>query len=240
MMAAVPEHYTIELGFNNYEQFFRIPVNPETIEISESGQGKTYDIVGYGGGTQETRAGEINVIGSPRLKEIRFQSLFPAQYGPYVVVEESALLQPVRYISYLQAWKASKRPIRFVYYGSDMYISIPASIEKLEWKERAGSPGTIEYSLSLKEYVFYSARRATVVTNEAGETILVRERPDRPDERERPETYTVQPGDDLIKIAMRFYNLDSSRARDIQKLNGLTDAETRPLETGRVLRLPQV
>ncbi|GAA3410394.1 peptidoglycan-binding protein [Paenibacillus hodogayensis] len=238
-MAGIPGPYTIELSFNNFAESFRIPVNPETIEFSQSGQGKTYDIVGKGGSAAETRAGEIQVIQNPKLQEISFNSLFPAVHSPFAVVSPDQLRKPLAYINLIQAWMASLRPIRFIYNGANVYISIPASIEKFQWKEAAGSPGDIEYSLSLKEYVFYAPRKAVVVKDESGMDVLVPEPPERPDERKRPSTYIVQPGDDLVKIAMKFYNLDSSRAADIQRINQLTDAQTRPLETGLELELPE-
>ena len=251
-------HYAIELSFNNRAEGFRIPVNPETIEIRESGSGKTYDIVGKGGNTEETRAGEVNVIKSPKLREVNFSSIFPGQRYPFVV--SSTLLQPMEYVTYIRKWLATKRPIRFVYAGvhstlqmsfgdkNSNDISMPASIEKFEWREVAGSPGDIEYNLSLKEYVFYSARRVTTATNAAGENVLIQQPPDRPDERIRPETYTLQPGDNLFYLAMQFYNGDSSRWGDIQTLNELNDAQVKslmdsPLDNpliGLSIRLPPV
>jgi hypothetical protein len=250
MAEAEGNHYEIELSFNNKAEKFRIPVNPETIEIRESGNGKTYDIIGKGGSTEETRAGEINVIKNPKLREVSFSSIFPAQHYPFVV--SSNLLQPMEYVAFIRKWMATKRPIRFVYAGayaqysmqaSDnkiLDISMPASIEKFEWREVAGSPGDIEYNLSLKEYVFYSARRVTVSTNTAGETVLIQQPPDRPDERIRPETYKLQAGDTLIHVAMKFYNGDSTRWSDIQKYNGLTDAQLKSLPIGLDIRLPPV
>lgn len=244
------DNYEIELSFNNRAEGFRIPVNPETIEIRESGNGKTYDIVGKGGNTEETRAGEVNVIKSPKLREVSFSSIFPSQHYPFVV--SSSLLQPMEYVAFIRKWMATKHPIRFVYAGvfsaqqmslgdkSSSDISMPASIEKFEWREVAGSPGDIEYNLSLKEYVFYSARRVIASTNTAGETVLIQQPPDRPDERIRPETYALQPGEGLFHVAMKFYNGNSGKWRDIQKYNGLTDAQLKSLPIGFEVRLPPV
>jgi hypothetical protein len=243
--------YGIYLSFNNQAEGFRIPVNPESIEVQESGNGKTYDIVGKGRGSEETRAGEVNVIKNPKLPEISFSSIFPATAYPFVVTE--ILFEPMYYVNLIRKWKATRHPIRFIFVGhyaeklalqkySDKDINIPASIEKFTWKEVAGSPGDIEYTLTLKEYVFYSARKAIVKTDQAGNTVLIQQPPKRPDERIRPDTYTLKEGEDLMDVAMRWFDKDgkpdSSRSRDIQKLNDLTDSQTKKLKAGDVIKIP--
>lgn len=40
--------YGVELSFNNKAEVLRLPINPSEIEVSESGQGSTYDVVGLG------------------------------------------------------------------------------------------------------------------------------------------------------------------------------------------------
>jgi len=245
--------YEIHLSYNNNTEGFQIPVNPiDEIKVSSGSNGKTYDIVGVNDGKSETRGGEINVIKSPKLREVTFNSLFPAQFYPFLATD--VLYEPMYYIKLIEKWMANKRPIRFIYAahweqqlaaqqfrGQD--INIPVSIEKFEWKEVAGAPGDIEYSISLKEYVFYSARRVTVKTDVSGNTIAIQQPVRRPDERIRPDTYTMRNGDDLTKVAMRFYTdaagyPDSSRQKDILTLNGFTDADVRKLTAGSVIKLP--
>jgi hypothetical protein len=243
------KHY-IHLSFNNQAEGFRIPVNPESLEVQQSGNGKTYDIVGKGGGTDETRAGMVNVIKNPGLKEISFSSIFPATYYPFVVSEK--LFEPMYYIKLIEKWWATKHPIRFIYTGfhrsfvaerggePEGDINIPASIERFSWKEVGGAPGDIEYTLTLKEYVFYSARQSVVRTDQDGNKLPSK----RYDERIRPDTYTIKKaGESLIDVSMRWFEKnggpDSSRHMDIQKLNGLTDSQVKKgLAVGTVLKLP--
>ncbi|MCR8658963.1 LysM peptidoglycan-binding domain-containing protein [Paenibacillus sp. T3-5-0-4] len=71
--------YGVQLSFNNMEEVLQFPINPASIEISESGQGKTYDISGLG---------EINVIKDRKLTEYSFSGLFPAQWYPFVREDE--------------------------------------------------------------------------------------------------------------------------------------------------------
>lgn len=244
--------YELHLRYNNNQEGFQLPVNPESIEVSEGNSGKTYDIVGANDGRSEVRGGEINIIKSPKLRVIQFDGLFPAQFYPFLAT--TTLYEPMYYIRAIENWMATKRPVRFIYTGqweqrlasqgfSGQELNLPVSIDKFSWKEEAGSPGDIEYNITLKEYVFYAAQRVKVQTNNDGNPLAVLQSPRRPDERIRPATYTMKDGDTLSKVAMRFYTTDSglpdsSRYKDIQMLNGMTDDVVKKIKTGSVLKLP--
>ena len=53
------------LSFNNQEEVFRFPVNPERFDVKDSGEGKSYTVAGLG---------EVNAILHPKLTEISFES----------------------------------------------------------------------------------------------------------------------------------------------------------------------
>ncbi len=228
--------YSIWLSFNNKAEKFQIPVNPASIEISDGSKGQTYDI---------TKLGEINVIGNPKLTEYSFSSFFPAPDNgsyPFASVQTPLPHQVSNgaktsgYVYYLTKWMESKRPIRFEFTGDGFHINTAASIEDFQWKETAGSGGDIEYTLKLKKYVFYAAKRTSVVEQGDDVTIVEVSKP-RPDDRQPPQTYTLAAGDTLWKVAKRFFD-DGSRWPEIQKLNRISDAEIKRLQIGRVLQLP--
>lgn len=243
--------HAIYLSYNNDAVKFRLPVNPEAIEVKQSGNGKTYDIVGGGKNEipgESDAAGEINVIKSPSLMEVSFKGLFPANDSP-LVIQGVELWEPMKYVNMIRGWMHSKYPMRFLYVGhfseytgetntSYNDINIPASIESFEWKEVAGAPGDIEYAITLKEYRFYSARKYDVFHDENGQVVLYKRMPDRLDERVRPETYTLKPGESLVDMAIRFFNQDSSMWKYIQEYNGLTTDQVGDLTAGTVLRVP--
>jgi len=226
--------YTMTMSWNNGAEGWYFPVLPEKMTVKRSGAGKDYSIV---------KTGKIHTIEKPELLTISFDSVFPANKDPYVIEKyrRSPLpLDPQKHVRDIERWMHSGYPIRFVYAGSKTdqasVVSLPMTIESFDRWEEGGSPGDIFFSLTLKEYVFYSAKRIVAVT-ENGETVLQPEPPARPDERVPNETYTVRPGDYLYKIA-RMELGDSSRWREIQQLNGISDAELDKLQIGRVLRLP--
>lgn len=215
-------NYGIWLSWNNQKEGFSLPVLPGEIGQTISGDGSEHDVSGLG---------KINVIKDRGLARYQIESFFPdCICNDYPFITASRVFKPKQYVDYIMHWWETKRPIRLVIVTKTMEVNTPVSIESFEWKEVAGSPGDIEYSLSLKEYRFYEARRLPVDRNAS--TV-----PTRPDERIQPKTYTLAPGDSLWKVAQKMLG-DGSRWRDIQKLNGITDAEIRRLPVGKVLKLP--
>ncbi|WP_338552891.1 LysM peptidoglycan-binding domain-containing protein [Paenibacillus sp. KS-LC4] len=213
--------YGIWLSYNNQESGFQLPVNPAELQISDATSGKSYDVSGLG---------EINVIQSPKLTEISFDSFFPAPGANYSFIASETLLEPYVYLTLIQDWMKKKRPIRFIFTGASFDLNLAVSIEKFEWREAAGS-GDIEYSLGLKKYVFYKARPVEI--NKSQKKGSKKER----QTKETPKTYTLVRGDTLIGVARKQLG-NESRWKEIQKLNGIADSELRRLQIGRVLKLP--
>ncbi|WP_334072483.1 MULTISPECIES: LysM peptidoglycan-binding domain-containing protein [Paenibacillus] len=218
--------YGVELSFNNRAEVLRLPVNPSEINVSESGQGKTFDVVGLG---------QINVIKDRELTEYSFSGLFPARRYRFVTTEE--LMHPVEYIKMIEKWMVAKLPIRFIFTSDTYEINTAASIESFTWKEVAGSGGDIEYDIKLKKYVFYAARKIGRETKNGGAKVQKKTTGARPNDKQQPKTYKMAPGDSLWKVAqMKLGN--GGRWKEIQKLNGIKDADLKRLPVGKVLKLP--
>ncbi|MFB4326395.1 LysM peptidoglycan-binding domain-containing protein [Priestia sp. BR_2] len=218
--------YGVELSFNNKAEVLQLPINPSEMEVDETGRGNTYDVVGLG---------EINVIKDRQLTTYSFNGLFPAQWYPFVTTDD--LLHPVEYIKMIEKWMTTKRPIRFIFTSDTYDINTPASIESFTWKEVAGSGGDIEYSLQLKKYVFYAARKIVKESTNGGGRVQKKKAAARPNDKQQPKTYTMVAGDSLWKVAqMKLGN--GARWKEIQQLNGIKDAEIKRLPIGKVLKLP--
>ncbi len=219
------DYYHMSLSFNRQAEAIIFPVLPASIELKRKGQSKTYDIVGLG---------QVSVIHARELAEISFESMFPAGQFPYQSdVRDRGLVynEPIKYVNYIAKWQDSRHPCRFILSGERLQlpINLPVSIEQFDRWEEGGAPGDIHFRITLKEYVFHAPRKAGADPATAAA---------RPDERVRPDTYTMKPGDTLYGIARKIYG-DSNRWPDIQKLNGITDAKLRSLPVGLVLRLPK-
>lgn len=224
--------FVMKMSWNNEAEGWAFPVMPDKIEIRRAGSGKDYDII---------KTGKVQTIEQPELREVSFESFFPTSWGPFVSLDQSELLQPSQYVSDIERWWKTLYPIRFVYIGKDTdersQFSLPMSITSFETWEEAGSPGDVFFSLRLKEYVFYKAKRITAVRKNENTVLITSSQRQRADERVPNTTYTLKPGDTLIKVA-RIELGDSSRWTEIQSLNKITDSEIRRLQVGRVLQLP--
>lgn len=226
--------YSLTLSFNNETEAIELPVLPEKIEVSTSGNNKTYDI---------SQLGEINVIKLGKLTEIAFESFFPASWYPGCNVSQQELFEPSHYIvDRITKWRESKQPMRLVLTGGPMDINIPVSIERFTWSESGGAVGDIAYQIALKEYRFYAARKVQVATQSGSASVampkLLSAAPAaRPDTRVQPKTYTLVAGDNLWKVAQKFLG-DGSKYKQIQTLNGIKDSELKRLPVGKVIKLP--
>jgi len=221
--------YGFWLSYNNQQEGFQLPINPGSIEMGDGSNNTTHDIVGLG---------EINVIKYPKLTTFSFSSIFPAQSYPFI--SASTVLEPMEYVNMIKEWRGAKRPVRFVFTGASFDINEAVSIESFDWKEVAGSIGDIEFTLSLKKYVFYSAQRVNVATRQSGATttqVIEKGNKQRQNDRQLPKTHTLAPGEDLWTVAKKKLG-DDSKWKEIQKLNGISDAKLKSLPIGMVLKLP--
>lgn len=220
--------YSIELSFSNRAESFELPVMPGSLEVNKAGNNKTYDIAALG---------EINVIKSPQLIEYGFSSIFPARRYPFVTVQ--TLLPPSEYVRLILRWMESKQPIRFIFDSDRIKINDLASIESFDWKEVAGGAGDIEYSLKLKRYIPYAAQKVSMedLVHKASTAAVSPPAPVRPNETTPPKTYTLVAGDSLWAVAQKHLG-NGARWPEIQKLNGIPDAELKRLQIGRVVKLP--
>lgn len=222
------------LSINNQDDGFQLPINPSSIEASEGSNGQTYDII---------KLGEINVIKARSLTQYSFEGIFPAQRYPYLSVESPRT--PKAYVEDIEKWIESKRPIRFVYTGKkyangkSFEINEAVSIESFNWKETAGHGGDITYSLKLKKYVFYAARRISIQGASRGTSKSYVAAPaTRPNDTQPPKVYAVVAGDTLWAIAKRTLGA-SARWKEIQSLNKLTDSQVKSLRIGQSLKIPR-
>jgi LysM domain len=219
--------YGIWLGFNNQKEGFQIPVNPPRIEVNSGNENKTYEIAKFG---------EIAVIKSPRLRKYSFESEFPTSLSNPNHWVSNLMLEPEYYIDTITKWMKTQHPIRFVYTG-EFDINVAATVESFDYWEEV--TGCVQYKLSLKEYRFYSAKKATIVKDpKKPETNkIVKKEKQRPDQKKAPKTYKLKKGDTLSSVAKSQLG-NANRWREIKELNHISDAQVKKLQIGQVLKLP--
>lgn len=217
--------YKMYLGINEGEEGFVLPVLPEKIEFNESGDNKTFDIVNLG---------EVGTINKPKLTQISFESYFPKNIGPYISSEQ--LFSSNVYISKIREWREKEQKIRFIFTGSPLDINDLFTIESFKLTEKGGEVGDIHYSIELKAYRPYAARKIVMDTkgNNTNKA-KVEAKPPRPSEKPKQKTHTVVSGDTLWHIAKRHLG-DGARYKEIAKINNIKNPNL--IYPGQVFKIP--
>lgn len=181
--------------FDYKDKTYRLPVNPEQIEISRKQAVQTYDILKYG---------QIAIPTHLELTEYSFECEFPKEAYSYVETPNE-FKNSNYYLSHFQFWRKKLVPVRFIVTnGKSDEINTLVLIEDLKIIEKAGEEGDKYVSFSLREYKPYGKRVPLTLdptkTSVAKDTIAT--------ESTNPKskgTYVVQKGDTLWGIAKKHY-----------------------------------
>lgn len=188
-------NYAVFFGYNHDKNVFRLPTNPEHIEVSSSQAIEMYEIL---------KLGQIAIPGELELKEYSFECEFPSAkaipFSPVTTVaigiatalglsvekykavsdipnyvETSSNFQSADY--YLQRfefWRDKKVPFRFIAGRTDAgtkdtmeddSINSLCLIEELSIVEKAGEEGDKYVSFKLIEYREYGKKSVVVKTD---------------------------------------------------------------------------
>lgn len=213
----------IYLSFNNQAEAFEFPVLPEEVEIKESGNNKSHIL---------QNIGEITVINTIKAPTLKVESFFPINSGPYVT--SKYLLKPNEYIEKIKRWRDTGKPVRLVITGTSVDLSWACTIEDFSYKEKAGAVGDIEYIISFKEYRWFKVKKVEIVSDSKTSQPAIAKTEQRPVEKEKPKTYTVQKGDTLCSISKKCLG-DSGKYKEIAKKNNIANPSL--IYPGQVLQL---
>lgn len=183
--------------FDKDNTTYRLPTNPEQIEISSTQAIEKYEIL---------KLGQIAVPTHMELKEYSFECEFP--HSPLHYVETSGdFKEPEFYINLFQRWRDERTPVRFIAsngIGDD--INTLVLIEELTIAERAGEEGDKYISFQLVEYRPYGKKSVVVMPTPTVTVASVKEViPTPPVNPKSNGTHVVQPGDTLWAIAKKYY-----------------------------------
>lgn len=170
----------------------QLPVNPASVSVSSPYGFEDVNVA---------RLGEITIFGERGQREISFETFFPRNYN-VTYCEYTRVPAPATAVATIEKMRASRKPIRFNITGTK--VSYNVTIREFEIEpERAASPGDIYFSMTLKEY-----REVTVKKIDAKKKTSSKQRPSS-SKAPKPKTYTVKRGDNLWKIAKRYYGSGS-------------------------------
>ncbi len=196
-----------------------LPVVPSEIKVNVRGRNETVDLIN---GTQ------INLLKSPSLAEISFDFLIPYFNYPFVGMSN---LKPVNYyINLLDELSRKGKPFDYILSrstpgGKTIYATVlNVSLESYNYRESAENGLDVIASVILKTYNYYSTRVLNTEVSQGAAVAAVPETPERQENRETPQYYTVKSGDTLWKISKDFLG-DGSRYTEIASLNGIKNPD---------------
>lgn len=185
--------------FDKDNATYRLPVNPEEIEVSSVQAIEKYEIL---------KLGQIAIPTHMELKEYSFEAEFP--HRPLHYVETSGdFRDPDFYLKLFEKWRQAKEPVRFIAsngIGED--INTLVMIEELTIIERAGEEGDKYVSFQLLEYREFGKKSVVVTTQEPTGTVTAVAKKEDPAPAVNPKsngTHIVQSGDTLWAIAKKYY-----------------------------------
>ena len=212
-----------------YLDGMRLPVNPlEDVTLKIQGSNKQYEIVAIG---------EITKLGNRKLMTITINSLFvEADYHPFSQGGGS----PESYVKKIKRVMDRKSTTRLVITGDGIDINMRCTIEDFSPSRKFGDWEDVYYTLSLKEYRSYSAKRLPTRKKNT-----VRIKTDTPQNARdvssqaarKPETYTVKTGDCLWNIAKQYYGSGADYTK-IYEANKDKISNPNLIYTGQTFVLP--
>lgn len=219
----------IYLSVKNDTEGFRLPNNPENVEVSIKGDGEGFKIA---------KLGSINIPKDVELAEFSLESFFPAQSYHFLVAEK---FEPEYYIEKLKRWQKEKLPVRYIYVDGSFAINELTTIESFTYGEAFGS-GDVNFKLTLKKHVPFGpkkmeVKKPTVKSPTAKAKVVKKNTPPRQNTKPQPQTYSLVKGDSLWKVAQKHLG-GGNRFEEIAKLNGIKPSQYRKLPIGLKLKLP--
>lgn len=204
--------------FLNAGEMFRFPVLPEKITVSYAGSNDKINVCGIG---------EVVIIQDSAAAIIQFKSFFPQHY--FSGCNYTGIPTPKNAVDTINGMKTSKKPVRFTIAGG-IGVSMYATIESFETYEQGGDPGTIYYTIKLKEYREVNIRKiqnAKVVSNTS-----------RTDNTSPASTYTVVKGDCLWNIAKKYYGSGSKYTVIYNANKAVIGGNSNLIYPGQVFTIP--
>lgn len=202
-----------------------VPV-PAKLTVKIKGKNKTLVLL---------NEGEVNFLRAPGLTEITVPLVFPML---------STAVSPDMYLGMLEDLKSGKKTTQFILVrsspdGQKLFdTNLTVSVEDYTVTEDAKNGLDVAVDVNLKQWRDYGTKTISVETNVASgvQTVSVEKERDA-STAPAAKTYTVQKGDTLWSLAVKFYGKGSEYSR-ISGANSDKISNPNLIYPGQVLTLP--
>ncbi len=237
--------YSVFFDYN--KTTYRLPVNPEQIEVTSSLAIETYEVL---------KLGQIAVPSHAELKKYSFECEFPtakmagiaigAVFALGVSMQEYAGIphyaETVKgfkgadfYLNAFEAWRVKKEPVRFIASnGISDDINTLVLLEELTITEKAGEEGDKYVAFTLREYKEYGKQAAKINVITGRKQTAVKSSGTNP---KSTGYYVVKSGDSLWSIAKKYYG-DGTKYKKILDANKDIIKNPSVIKIGQKLVIP--
>ena len=139
-------------NYDNDKQVYVVPVLPEELQVTVKGETSSVQI---------DKFGEVLHKGKRDGVIIKFESYFPSYFGSFCSCSRSEFKSAAAWHKWMQSLQDADNPCHFVYTNSPAAVNFYADIINYSAKERGGDPGTLYYTVELKESRTPSVRKYT-------------------------------------------------------------------------------
>lgn len=204
---------------NGYEFYFKdgsdvltFPITPSELTISVGSKNKTVTLI---------NEGEINILKSPSLTEVKFEARFPMRQYPYA----RKFSNFENYWNKFKELKEKKKSFRFIVArttpnGSRTWdTNLLMAIEEMKVKESADEGDDVLISFELKQFKEYGVRTIKLESQTTTTTTSTSTTSRNDDNKtSSTKTHTVVSGDTLWGIAKKYYG-DGTKYTKIYNTN---------------------
>lgn len=192
----------------------KLPVNPESIKMTDNQGIETVSIID---------TGNVTIVGSPELQTIEFESFIPSgRYdGNYPIYSN---VSPESFISSIRGYKEKGTPVRLMIGGAfGSAVNGKFLIKEFEVSTKVGYELDIIYKIKFLQYRSHKPRKVSIKDKEALEAKKEQKKENTEErtpttEPPQQQSHTVVSGDTLWGIAQKFYG-DGSRYTEIYEAN---------------------
>lgn len=222
----------IYFSVKNDTEGFRLPVNPEVVNVKNAADGETFKIA---------KLGAVNVPKDVELKEFDLEGFFPAQEYHFL---ETDFKEPSFYTEKLEKWMNNKEPVRYIYVDGSFTINELVTIETFDYDEQFGT-ADVNFTMSMKKFVPFGPKKLKVAKPKPAVTTastkkpeaVKKKTPEPQNEKTVPQTYSLVKGDSLWKVAQK-YTGNGNNYPELAKLNNIQPSQYRKLAIGLKLKIP--
>ena len=205
-----------------------LPIAPSKIETKIKNQNKTVNLI---------NEGEVNILITAGLTEIKFDVLLPAQEYAFAIFEEG-FQPPSFFLDKFEKLKTDNKPFLLLInrMRANEFLfdtSMNVSLEDYTIKEDAEQNNDIWVSLNFKQYRDYGTKTLKVAKSAGTTKKKASVKQKRQTTKTKPKTYTVKEGDTLWDICKAKLD-DPTKCWEIARKNNIKNPHL--IYSGQVIK----